>query len=79
MMPHPLLELHQVTAGYNHQPVFQQPDWSLVPRQFVALVGLSGRGKSTLLKTILGLVPCLTGTVQRDALTTIGYATAGDD
>ena len=73
MMPHPLLELHQVTAGYNHQPVFEQLDWSLVPRQFVALVGPTGGGKSTLLKTILGLVPCLTGTVQRDVLTTIGY------
>jgi zinc/manganese transport system ATP-binding protein/zinc transport system ATP-binding protein len=73
MMPHPLLELHQVTAGYNHQLVFQQLDWSLMPRQFVALVGPTGGGKSTLLKTILGLVPCLTGTVQRAAPTTIGY------
>jgi zinc/manganese transport system ATP-binding protein/zinc transport system ATP-binding protein len=73
MMPHPLLELRRVTAGYNHLPVFEQLDWSLMPRQFVALVGPTGGGKSTFLKTILGLVPCLAGTVQRAAPTTIGY------
>jgi ABC-type Mn2+/Zn2+ transport system ATPase subunit len=73
MMPHPLLELRQVTAGYNRLPVFHQLDFSLVPRQFVALVGPTGGGKSTLLKAILGLLPCLTGTVWRAAHTTVGY------
>jgi zinc/manganese transport system ATP-binding protein/zinc transport system ATP-binding protein len=73
MMPYPLLELRQVTAGYNHQPVFHQLDFSLVPRQFVALVGPTGGGKSTLLKAILGLLPSLTGTVWRAARTTVGY------
>ena len=73
MMPQPLLELRQVTAGYNHQPVFQQLDLCLVPRQFVALVGPTGGGKSTLLKTILGLLPCATGTVWLAAQTTVSY------
>jgi zinc/manganese transport system ATP-binding protein/zinc transport system ATP-binding protein len=73
MMPQPLLELRQVTAGYHRQPVFQQLDLCLVPRQFVALVGPTGGGKSTLLKTILGLLPRTTGTVWRARQTTVGY------
>ena len=71
-MPNPLIELCQVTAGY-HQPIFRDLDLAIAPRQFVALVGPTGGGKSTLLKTMLGLLPCLTGTVQRPAHLTLGY------
>ena len=71
-MPNPVLELCQVTAGY-HQPIFRDLDLTIVPRQFVALVGPTGGGKSTLLKTMLGLLPCLTGSVQRPDALTLGY------
>jgi zinc/manganese transport system ATP-binding protein/zinc transport system ATP-binding protein len=72
-MPSPLLELRQVTVGYNHQPVFHQLDLSIMPRQFVALVGPTGGGKSTLLKAVLGLLPDLRGSVRLAAQTTLGY------
>lgn len=72
-MPGPLLELRQVTAGYQHVPTFRHVDLTIAPRQFVALVGPTGGGKSTLLKTMLGLVPCLAGTVYRPAHLTMGY------
>jgi zinc/manganese transport system ATP-binding protein/zinc transport system ATP-binding protein len=73
MKPSPLLELQQVTASYNHQPVFCDLDLTIAPRQFVALVGPTGGGKSTLLKTILGLLPGITGTIRLPVHTTIGY------
>jgi zinc/manganese transport system ATP-binding protein/zinc transport system ATP-binding protein len=73
MMPGPLLELRQVTASYNHQPVFHGLDLAIAPRQFVALVGPTGGGKSTLLKTILGLLPGTTGSIWLPEHTTIGY------
>lgn len=72
-MPGPLLELQRVTAGYHYQPIFRDLDLVIAPRQFIALVGPTGGGKSTLLKTILGLLPCMSGTVQRSAYLTLGY------
>jgi zinc/manganese transport system ATP-binding protein/zinc transport system ATP-binding protein len=72
-MPGPLLELQGVTAGYHHQPVFCDLNLTLAPRQFVALVGPTGGGKSTLLKTILALLPCRSGTIHRPDNITLGY------
>ena len=64
-MPEALLTLRQITAGYTDRPVFRDLDLTLVPGQFAALVGPTGGGKSTLLKTILGLLPATAGTVIR--------------
>ena len=72
-MPGPLFELRHITASYNHQPVFHDLDLAIAPRQFVALVGPTGGGKSTLLKTILGLLPCTSGAVWLPEHVTIGY------
>jgi zinc/manganese transport system ATP-binding protein/zinc transport system ATP-binding protein len=73
MTSEPLFELQHVTVGYSQQPVFHNLDLAIAPRQFVALVGPTGGGKSTLLKTILGLLPCMTGAVRRAAHLRIGY------
>lgn len=72
-MPSPLLELIQVTVSYHHQPVFSDLDLAVAARQFVALVGPTGGGKSTLLKAVLGLIPCKTGAVRLPHYATIGY------
>jgi len=72
-MVKPLIELQGLTASYNHQPVFENLDLNIAPRQFVALVGPTGGGKSTLLKAILGLLPCSQGSIRLPDQTTIGY------
>ena len=72
-MPAPLVTLQQVTAAYNHEPVWHGLDLTIAPGQFVAIVGPTGGGKSTLLKIIAGLLPCATGTVQVGTHGTIGY------
>ena len=68
-----LLALQRVSAGYASQPVFQDLDLRLTPGQFAALVGPTGGGKSTLLKLILGLLPCTRGSVHRLPQVTMGY------
>jgi zinc/manganese transport system ATP-binding protein len=72
-MPDPLLVLDHVTVGYPQQPIFEELELALQPGQFAALVGPTGGGKTTLLKTILGLLPCRSGTVRRSPRLTLGY------
>lgn len=63
----PIIELSDVTFGYGQQPVLESVDFHLHPQQFVALVGPSGAGKTSLLRLVLGLVRPLSGTLYRRA------------
>jgi zinc/manganese transport system ATP-binding protein len=72
-MPTPLLALKQVTAGYAEQPIFVDLDLAILPGQFAAIVGPTGGGKTTLLKTILGLLPRTSGKIYWPRTLTIGY------
>jgi zinc/manganese transport system ATP-binding protein len=72
-MSDPLLVLDHVTVGYPQQPIFEELELTLAAGQFAALVGPTGGGKTTLLKTILGLLPCRRGTITRPPGLTIGY------
>jgi ABC-type Mn2+/Zn2+ transport system ATPase subunit len=72
-MSHALLALQRVSAAYAGQPVFTDLDLCLASGQFAALVGPTGGGKSTLLKLVLGLLPCTQGSVQRLPQVTMGY------
>lgn len=58
-----LVSLQDVTCGYQKKIVFRNLSLQIYPGQFAGLVGPSGTGKSTLLKTILGAVPVLSGSV----------------
>lgn len=52
----PILEVRNLTCGYQSKPVFTQVNLTLYPGQLSGLVGPSGSGKSTLIKAILGLI-----------------------
>ena len=49
------LEIRQLAKRYGDTPVFQNVSLSLGPGEFVAIVGESGVGKSTLLNCMAGL------------------------
>ena len=66
-MSDPLLVLDHVTVGYPQQPIFEELEFTVAPGQFAAIVGPTGGGKTTLLKTILGLLPCRRGTIVQAA------------
>jgi len=57
------LSIKNVTIGYS-APLVSAIDAELVSGDFVCLVGRNGTGKSTLLKTIAGLIPPLAGEVS---------------
>lgn len=62
----PLLRLERLTYHYpgSDEPVFSDLDLSIRDGEFVALVGGSGVGKSTLLRNVAGLIPASRGALH---------------
>ena len=60
----PIVELKDVTAGYEGQKVLANVNLRVMPGDFVGLLGPSGSGKTTLLRTILGAVRVFKGEVS---------------
>ena len=50
----PIVELDNVSAGYEGQVVLSDVNLRIMPGDFVGFLGPSGSGKTTLLRTILG-------------------------
>lgn len=59
-----ILDLEQVGQWFGDNRVLHEINLQIVQGQFVACVGGSGCGKSTMLRAILGTVPAKAGTVQ---------------
>lgn len=60
-----MLEAHQLTIGYPGKVLAQGVDFSVFPGEIAAVLGPNGRGKTTLIRTLLGLLPAQAGVVQR--------------
>ena len=58
------LELEAVGHDYGTTPVFDDVSLGVEPGEFVAVLGSSGCGKTTLLRTVAGLVTPARGTVR---------------
>lgn len=52
----PAIELKRVSFAYNRLPILKQVDMAIEAREFMAMIGPNGGGKTTLLKLILGLL-----------------------
>ena len=67
MAPEPpvVIEVHGVSFGYGSQPVLEDVELAIGGRDFLAIVGPNGGGKTTLLKVILGLLKPWRGEVVR--------------
>jgi branched-chain amino acid transport system ATP-binding protein len=59
-----LLEIRDVRAGYDTGDVLHGVDLDLHEGEVVALLGRNGVGKTTLVNTLIGLVPPRTGSVK---------------
>ncbi len=64
MTDDPLLEISGLVAGYGGESVLQGVDLTIGPGEIVAVVGRNGVGKSTLMRTLTGLLRPSAGTIR---------------
>ena len=67
-----LFETHDLVIGYD-EPLSKPLNFSMERGQKIALVGTNGIGKTTLLKSILGLIPSLSGECELGDKLQLGY------
>jgi zinc transport system ATP-binding protein len=60
----PVVAVRHLTFGYGREVVLDHVDLDIQPRDFLAIIGPNGGGKTTLLKVILGLLRPWSGTVE---------------
>jgi ABC-type Mn2+/Zn2+ transport system ATPase subunit len=68
-----LIELENVSLGYENIPFLAPISLAIERDQFWGILGPNGGGKTTLLKTILGLIPSLSGEIRYQDKIVFGY------
>ena len=57
------LVVQGLRAGYGQSEVLHGLDLAVAPAEIVVVVGRNGMGKSTLMKTLIGMMPAKSGTI----------------
>lgn len=72
----PKLALAQVAGGYGAVNIIEDVSLAVRPAEIFALMGKNGMGKTTLLKTILGLIGLRAGAIMVDGQSIAGASPA---
>ena len=67
-----IFETRDLVIGYD-EPLSSPPNMQMERGEKIVLTGSNGIGKTTLLKSLLGLIPALSGTVEQGEFLQIGY------
>jgi len=68
-----LIRLYKVTAGYGDKIILRDVDFKVCKGDFIGVIGPNGGGKTTLIKTILGIIPSLSGSIDYSSGIRMGY------
>jgi ATP-binding cassette subfamily F protein 3 len=72
-VPNPMLALRDLVCGYGSTPIVRGVNRTVMAGQRIGILGANGQGKSTLVKTIAGVLPPLAGTMTQGKGLAIGY------
>ena len=79
----PVIKTMDLSVGYVHEGqivnLFNVPDYEIQKETTTAIIGSNGIGKTTLLKTILGEIPPIKGSVSLGHNVKTGYFRQGSD
>ena len=67
-----IFETKDLVIGYD-EPLSKPLNFAMERGEKIAIIGANGIGKSTFLKSILGLIPSISGTVEQGDYLYIGY------
>ena len=77
-MDNPLIQINGVDVAYQKQLALSKVSLTIYDRDFVGIIGPNGGGKTTLIKTVLGLIKPQKGTITYGIeRTEIGYLPQG--
>jgi iron complex transport system ATP-binding protein len=62
----PLLDVSHLVGGYHKKEIVHDVSFTVGRGEFVCVIGANGCGKTTTLKTVLGLLPAFSGAVTVD-------------
>lgn len=71
--PEPLLRCEHLVVGHGSEPLLPPIDLTLQAGEFWAVIGRNGSGKTTFMRTVLGLLPPVSGSVRHEDATRLGY------
>ena len=75
----PLIEIKNLSAGYDNRTVLRNITLTVYDRDFLGIIGPNGGGKTTLIKCILGLLKPTGGEILYRVATTSGNSSAPHD
>jgi urea transport system ATP-binding protein len=70
-----MLEVRNLSSAYGQSEVIHGIDLAVAPGEIVALVGRNGMGKSTLMKSLIGIMPARSGQILIDGTDVTSMAT----
>ena len=71
-----MLEVRGLKCGYEKKEIVHGIDFDVREGEFVCVLGPNGCGKSTTLKTVLGLLAPFAGTIEMNGISTVHMSEA---
>ncbi|MBF5095816.1 urea ABC transporter ATP-binding subunit UrtE [Azospirillum sp. INR13] len=59
-----MLSVNQLRVSYGESEVLHGLDFAVAPNEIVAVMGRNGMGKTTLMKSLMGIVPARSGAIR---------------
>ncbi len=61
-----MLAISDLHVAYGQSEVLHGLNVSVAPNEIVAIMGRNGMGKTTLMKSLMGILPAMSGSVTMD-------------